>query len=256
MSDLPLIVIPARLHSTRLPDKVLADIAGRPMIQRVWEAAQAARAGRVLIATDHERIAAVARAFGAECIMTRDDHASGSDRIAEVADQLGLADEQMIVNLQGDEPEMPAACLDQVARLLDENADADVSTLFWPIEEASELIDPSAVKLVTDDRGRALYFSRAAIPHVRGAKDAPAALGSGQAFKRHLGLYAYRVSALRAFTAAEPATLELSEGLEQLRFLAMGRSIVVARAAEAIPPGIDTPEDLARVRESFSRKYS
>ena len=189
MSDLPLIVIPARLHSTRLPDKVLADIAGRPMIQRVWEAAQAARAGRVLIATDHERIAAVARAFGAECIMTRDDHASGSDRIAEVADQLGLADEQMIVNLQGDEPEMPAACLDQVARLLDENADADVSTLFWPIEEASELIDPSAVKLVTDDRGRALYFSRAAIPHVRGAKDAPAALGSGQAFKRHLGIY-------------------------------------------------------------------
>ena len=251
MIESSIIVIPARLASTRLPRKVLADIAGRPMLQHVWEAACAAGAQRVLIATDDVQIQSVAQAFGAECLLTAADHMSGSDRIAEVVEQLELDDAQLLVNLQGDEPEMPALCLQQVAELLASDPQATVATLYWPISEAAELYDPSVVKVVTDQQSRALYFSRSLIPHPRGASDAPSALAEGTVFKRHLGLYAYRASALRAFTAASPDPLELCEGLEQLRFLGLGQTIAMAQAAHPIPAGIDTAADLKRVRKSL-----
>ncbi len=249
MIESSIIVIPARLASTRLPGKVLADIGGRPMLQHVWQAACGAGAQRVLIATDHVQIQSVAQKFGAECLLTAANHMSGSDRIAEIVEQLELDDSQLLVNLQGDEPEMPAVCLQQVAELLAEDPQASVATLYWPITEAAELDDPSVVKVVSDQQSRALYFSRAPIPHQRGAADAQTALADGSVYKRHLGLYAYRASALRAFTAAPADALELSEGLEQLRFLGLGQTIALARAARAIPAGIDTPADLERVRK-------
>ncbi len=244
-----IIVIPARYSSERLPGKVLADLGGQTMLERVWRAAQGASADRVVVATDDDRIRDTVAGFGGECVMTRDDHASGSDRIAECAERLGLADEQVIVNLQGDEPEMPAACLDQVAELA---SGADVATLYWPIDDAEEVDDPSVVKVVQDGQGRALYFSRSPIPHARGAASATEALARGVAYHRHLGLYAYRVDALRQFTAAGPSALERAEGLEQLRFLDLGLCIRVAQAARHIPPGIDTPRDLERARERLA----
>jgi 3-deoxy-manno-octulosonate cytidylyltransferase (CMP-KDO synthetase) len=240
-----IVVIPARLKSTRLPEKVLADIAGAPMIQHVWTLAHRSAAKRVLVATDSEAVQSVVSGFGAECLLTRDDHASGSDRIAEVADRLELPDDQMIVNLQGDEPEMPPACLDQVAELL--STGGDVATLCARIEDAAELDDPNAVKVVRNGQGEALYFSRSLIPHPRG--QAPeAALDAGVPFYRHLGLYAYRAGALRQFTGSPPSALEQAEGLEQLRFLALGLTIRLEEAVASIPPGIDGPEDLDRVR--------
>jgi 3-deoxy-manno-octulosonate cytidylyltransferase (CMP-KDO synthetase) len=190
-------------------------------------------------------VQAVVSGFGAECLLTRDDHASGSDRIAEVADRLELPDDQVIVNLQGDEPEMPPECLDQVAELL--TAGGDVATLCARIEDAAELEDPNAVKVVMNGQGSALYFSRSLVPHPRG--QAPQdAMNAGVPFYRHLGLYAYRAGALRRFTATPPSALEKAEGLEQLRFLDLGLSIRVEEAVAAIPPGIDGPEDLDRVR--------
>ncbi|MEE4174429.1 MAG: 3-deoxy-manno-octulosonate cytidylyltransferase [Xanthomonadales bacterium] len=240
-----LVVIPARLKSTRLPEKVLADIGGKPMIQHVWELAGRAAAARVLIATDSERVQSVAGGFGAECLLTRSNHASGSDRIAEVAERLKLDADTVIVNLQGDEPEMPPACLDQVARLLETGG--DVATLCARIDDPTELEDPNAVKVVRDGQGRALYFSRSLIPHPRG-RSPEAALADTVPFYRHLGLYAYRVEALRRFTASPPSELEQAEGLEQLRFLDLGLTIRIEEAVASIPPGIDGPEDLGRVR--------
>lgn len=240
-----LVVIPARLKSTRLPEKVLAEIAGLPMIQHVWQLAGRAGAERVLVATDSERVHGVVSGFGAECLLTRADHASGSDRIAEVAERLELADDTVIVNLQGDEPEMPPACLDQVAELL--ATGGDVATLCARIEDPAELTDPNAVKVVMNGQGGALYFSRSLVPHPRG--QAPeAALEAGVPFYRHLGLYAYRAGALRQFTGSPPSALEQAEGLEQLRFLDLGLTIRVQEAVASIPPGIDGPEDLDRVR--------
>jgi 3-deoxy-manno-octulosonate cytidylyltransferase (CMP-KDO synthetase) len=240
-----LVVIPARLKSTRLPEKVLADIAGAPMIQHVWQLAGRSGAERVLVATDSEAVQSVVRGFGAECLLTRADHASGSDRIAEVANRLALADDSVIVNLQGDEPEMPPACLDQVAALL--TAGGDVATLCARIEDPAELEDPNAVKVVMNGQGGALYFSRSLVPHPRG-RAPDAALDAGVPFYRHLGLYAYRAGALRQFTATPPSALEQAEGLEQLRFLDLGLSIRIEEAVASIPPGIDGPEDLDRVR--------
>lgn len=242
-----IIVIPARLSSTRLPEKVLQDIGGRSMLEHVWQAARASSAERVVVATDDARIESVVRGFGGDVLMTRADHASGSDRIAEVADSLGFAGDQVLVNLQGDEPEMPPACLDQVAGLLAEGG--EVATLCWPIDEAAEVTDPNAVKVVMNGPGEALYFSRATIPHTRDTDSAEAALAGGVPYLRHLGLYAYRVEALRRFSAAPPSALERAEGLEQLRFLELGMRIRIARAAERIPAGIDTPADLERARQ-------
>ena len=240
-----LVVIPARLNSTRLPEKVLADIDGRPMIQHVWQRAGEAKAARVLVATDSERVQSVVTGFGGECLLTRADHASGSDRIAEVAERLSLADEAVIVNLQGDEPEMPPVCLDQVAGLL--ATVGDVATLCARIRDPAELEDPNAVKVVMNGQGEGLYFSRSLIPHPRGRSPVEA-LEAGVPFHRHLGLYAYRAEALRRFTATPPSALEQAEGLEQLRFLDLGLSIRVEEAVASIPPGIDGPGDLERIR--------
>jgi 3-deoxy-manno-octulosonate cytidylyltransferase (CMP-KDO synthetase) len=242
------IVIPARYASERLPAKVLSDLGGKPMLQHVWERACESSAETVVIATDDERIYAVAESFGARVLITSPDHQSGSDRIAECAAKLGWPDDHLVVNLQADEPLMPATCLDQVAHLLDQRPDCEVASLFWPMTDAKEVKNPNAVKVVTDSKGRALYFSRAPIPYVRACGDIDEALNAGFEWKRHLGLYAYRLEALRRYTASPSTPLEQAERLEQLRIIEQGGRIALARACEFIPAGIDTPEDLDRVR--------
>lgn len=243
------IVIPARMASQRLPGKPLARIEGRALIEYVYRRAAASGAGEVVIATDSEDILAAAGAFGAHAVMTSESHTSGSDRIAETADLLGWADDTLIVNLQGDEPLMPPRCLDQVADLLRKDPQADVASLYWPISEQSQAADPNVVKVVTGRDGGALYFSRSEIPYTRNPSAVHAASHSAYAWKRHIGLYAYRAGALRAFTAMSPSPLEAAERLEQLRFLESGHRIVMAEACEFIPPGVDTPEDLERARQ-------
>ena len=235
------IVIPARMASERLPGKPLARIGTSTLIEHVWLRAQASSATSVVIATDSEEVLEAARSFGADALMTSAQHPSGSDRIAECADLQGWSDAELIVNLQGDEPLMPPDCLDQVAGLLASHPDADVASLYDQFADEAAAGDPNAVKVVTDRRGRALYFSRARIPYRRA--------GSGAVnWQRHIGLYAYRAGALRAFTQTPPSPLEQAEKLEQLRFLESGRTIVMAQARAVIPAGVDTPEDLSRVR--------
>jgi len=250
------IVIPARFASERLPGKILLELAGMPLIQHVWQRATESSAESVVIATDDQRIVSAAEKFGAKVVLTRSDHQSGSDRIAECADQLGWPDDQLVVNLQGDEPLMPASCLDQVATLLDQRPDCEVASLYWPISEAEEVLNPNAVKVVVASDGRALYFSRSQIPFERSSADVSAAISAGKRWKRHLGLYAYRLSALRRYSAMQPTPLELAERLEQLRMLEQGGHIAMAQADEFIPAGIDTPEDLERVRELIKSKIS
>ena len=245
------IVIPARMASQRLPGKPLLEIAGRPLIEQVYRSACKAHAGDVVIATDDRKIFDAALEFGARVSMTSPDHRSGSDRIAECVDQLGWNDDHLIVNLQGDEPLMPPVCLDQVAALLAGDPGADVASLFWPLENGKEASNPNVVKVVVDQAGYALYFSRSAVPYVRISQSVGGALESGIACKRHIGLYAYRAGALRAFTAMDATPLEETERLEQLRFLETGRQIRMARACEFIPAGVDTPEDLGRVRKQY-----
>lgn len=242
------IVIPARMASERLPGKPLADLNGASLVEHVWRRALQSSAQSVVIATDDERIRDTAKRFGAEVIMTSRAHPSGSDRIAECADHLGWPPETLIVNLQGDEPLMPLECLDQVAALLAGDTLADAASLYWPMDSAHEIRDPNVVKVTTDAKGAALLFSRAVIPHPRGWTDLEAALGAGQRWKRHVGLYAFRAAALRAFTQTLPTPLEQAEKLEQLRFLESGGRIVMAAACRFIPPGVDTPEDLERTR--------
>jgi len=248
------IVIPARFASERLPGKVLLDLAGKPLLQHVWQRATGSSAQSVVIATDDDRIVTAAESFGAQVVLTRPDHQSGSDRIAECADLLGWPDEHLVVNLQGDEPLMPAACLDQVAALLDERPDCEVASLYWPVTEADEVQNPNAVKVVTDAENRAMYFSRSPIPFARAYPDLDAAIAHGIEWKRHLGLYAYRLAALRRFTRYAPTPLERAEHLEQLRMMEQGGRIAMARACEFIPPGIDTPDDLRRVRDLIEGK--
>jgi len=245
------IVIPARMASQRLPGKPLLEIAGRSLIEHVYRRACAAKADSVVIATDDRKIFTAAVNFGAKVVMTSQEHESGSDRIAECADQLGWDDDQLIVNLQGDEPLMPPACLDQVADLLATDPDADVASLFWPLDSSAEVANPNVVKTVVDQSGRALYFSRSVVPHPRNWQNMAQALESGISWKRHIGLYAYRAAALRAFAAMDATPLEAAEKLEQLRFLESGRQIRMARACSFIPAGVDTPGDLARVRRSI-----
>jgi 3-deoxy-manno-octulosonate cytidylyltransferase (CMP-KDO synthetase) len=241
------IVIPARMASQRLPGKPLLEIAGTPLIEHVYRRACASSARSVVIATDSEEIAQAAKGFGARAVLTSKDHRSGSDRIAECADVLGWTDETLLVNLQGDEPLMPAVCLDQAAALLAGDETASASSLYWPITDAAEAADSNAVKVVTDRHGAALYFSRSVVPHPRGFADLESAIGAGIAWKRHIGLYAYRAGALRQFARLKPTPLESAEKLEQLRFLEYGLRIVMAEAAAPIPAGVDTPEDLRRV---------
>jgi 3-deoxy-manno-octulosonate cytidylyltransferase (CMP-KDO synthetase) len=246
------IVIPARMASQRLPGKPLLDIAGQTLIERVYVRASRAAARSVVIATDDEQIARAVRGFGATAVMTSAAHASGSDRIAECIDLLGWGEDTLVVNLQGDEPLMPPACLDQAAALLAGDGAAAAASLYWPIDDAEELADPNVVKVATALDGAALYFSRSVIPHPRGASSMGEAILEGRYWKRHIGLYAYRASALRKFTALAPTPLERVEKLEQLRFLESGQRIAMAQAAEFIPAGVDTPGDLQRVRELFA----
>ena len=234
------IVIPARFGSTRLPGKALLPIADKPMVAWVWERAMQADAEHVVVATDDQRIVDEMTSRGAQVAMTRADHASGTDRLAEVVDQLEWADEAIVVNLQGDEPLMPVANIQRVAAMLDETAGADMATLMEPLA-AADADQQSVVKVVSSEAGRALYFSRSAIPfHREGGVPAP--------MFRHIGLYAYRAGFLQTFVGWPPAAAEQSESLEQLRALAHDAHIQIELAPETVPAGVDTESDLAAVR--------
>jgi 3-deoxy-manno-octulosonate cytidylyltransferase (CMP-KDO synthetase) len=243
------VVVPARYGSTRLPGKPLLPLAGKPMIQWVYERARRSGASQVIVATDDERIARAAREFGAEARLTAPTHASGTDRIAEVARQERWSDADIVVNVQGDEPLMPEALIDQVAQLLASGADAELATLAVALESVTALLDPNVVKVVTDRQQRALYFSRAPIPWSRSG--APAGLVSQTRFqgaRRHLGIYAYRVAALRRLSELAPSALEQLEQLEQLRALEHGMTIRVADAVVAPGADVNTAADLAAVQ--------
>ena len=239
------VVIPARHAATRLPGKPLVLLAGTPMILHVHRIALRAGAAEVIVATDDERIRNACADAGAEVEMTSEQHLSGTDRIAEIAGRRNWPADDIVVNVQGDEPMLPPVLIGQAVNLLAATPGAAIATLASPIELEAEYRDPNVVKVVTRDDGMALYFSRAPIPFDRDGASAGA--WANRAARRHLGIYAYRVSALRAISAAPQAALERRERLEQLRALAMGFSIVVADAIEAPGPGVDTPEDLARV---------
>lgn len=248
------VIIPARFASTRLPGKPLLDIAGKPMIQRVYEQACLSQADRVIIATDDQRIADAADKFGAEVCMTSESHESGTDRLQEVVSQLGLAEDHIVVNVQGDEPLIPPAVINQVAVNLADNTLAGISTLAERIETAAVVFDPNAVKVVMGQQGRALYFSRAPIPYYREGswdQNTEKALPQTVKYFRHVGIYAYRVAFLNQFVTWQPSSLEVTEKLEQLRAMENGIAIHVAEACEAIPAGVDTQADLDAVRALF-----
>lgn len=245
------VIIPARLASTRLPNKPLADLGGKPMIVRVAERARASGAARIIVATDHADIAAACAAHGIEACMTRADHQSGSDRIAEVAQQIGLAPDAVVVNLQGDEPlidpQLLAACAARIS------AEVPMATCAHPITDAGDAFNPNVVKVVLDKHGRALYFSRATIPwHRDGFAQSRDQLPAAYAPLRHIGLYAYRNAFLQAYPKLEASPLEQVEALEQLRVLWHGYPIAVHVTDSAPEAGVDTPEDLARVRRLFA----
>ncbi|MGE7957800.1 3-deoxy-manno-octulosonate cytidylyltransferase [Pseudomonas sp. NPDC089530] len=243
------VVIPARFASTRLPGKPLQLIAGKPMIQHVWEQARKSSAQRVVVATDDARIVEACQGFGAEVVLTREDHNSGTDRLAEVASQLGLAADAIVVNVQGDEPLIPPAVIDQVAANLAAHTEARMATLAEPIEDVETLFNPNVVKVVSDLNGLALTFSRATLPWARDAfAQDRSQLPAGVPYRRHIGIYAYRAGFLHDFVSWGPCWLESTEALEQLRALWHGVRIHVADALEAPPAGVDTAEDLERVR--------
>jgi 3-deoxy-manno-octulosonate cytidylyltransferase (CMP-KDO synthetase) len=242
------VVIPARLGSTRLPRKVLREVAGRPLVQHVWDAARRTRADEVVIATDDAEVREACRAFGADVQMTSARHPSGTDRIHEVARKRGWSASTIVVNLQGDEPLMPPALVRRAAQLLAADRGADIATLCHPLRSLEEWLNPNVVKVVMDGQGRALYFSRAPIPWQRdGATREAPRLPQGLAF-RHIGLYAYRVAALARFSKLAPALLERAEALEQLRALAAGMAIKVGITRDPPPRGVDTEEDMEAVK--------
>lgn len=250
------VVIPARYASSRLPGKPLADIAGQSMIERVYRQAKLSAARDVVVATDDARVADAVRNFGGKVCMTSASHPSGTDRIEEVARQLQLADDDIVVNVQGDEPLIPPENIDQVAGNLAANGACSAATLCEPIQAAADVFNPNIVKVVAAQNGEALYFSRAVIPWDRDAyaKLAPGALPAlAGAYRRHIGIYAYRVSLLRAFVGWGACALENTEALEQLRILFHGHRLHVAEARVAAPGGVDTPEDLERVRRHFGQ---
>jgi len=248
------VLIPARLASTRLPDKPLADIAGLPMVVRVAQRALQSSAERVVVAADDARIVAACEAHGVQALLTRTDHASGSDRLAEACAQLGLADDAIVVNVQGDEPLIDPALIDAVAHTLASHPDAAMSTAAHAIESLEDFLNPNVVKAVLDAQGNALYFSRAPIPWWRDgfAKGGVTALPQSPAALRHIGIYGYRAGFVRQFPSLPPAPVEATEALEQLRALWHGHRIAVHVSAHAPGPGIDTPEDLERVRALLS----
>ncbi|MGN6083820.1 3-deoxy-manno-octulosonate cytidylyltransferase [Trinickia sp.] len=256
-------VVPARLASTRLPEKPLADIGGKPMVVRVAERARAAGAQRVLIATDDARVLGAVQAHGFEALLTRADHPSGTDRLAEVATALALPDETIVVNVQGDEPLIDPALICDVASHLAAQPDCAIATAAHPIADAADVFNPNVVKVVLDARGVALYFSRAPIPWHRDAyapqcraqaidiAAMPAPPTGAGAVLRHIGLYAYRARFLRTYPTLAQAPIEQAEMLEQLRAMWHGERIAVRVTHEAPAPGVDTPADLERVRTLF-----
>ncbi|OOZ42066.1 3-deoxy-manno-octulosonate cytidylyltransferase [Solemya pervernicosa gill symbiont] len=247
------IAIPARYASSRLPGKPLLDIAGKPMIEHVYQRAMESGADEVIIATDDVRIKQRAKAFGAKVCMTSPDHHSGTDRLAEVAEQMGWGDNQIVVNLQGDEPLMPSEPLQQVAHNLGQAGDASIATLATPIHTTAELFDPHVVKVVLDAKGYALYFSRAPIPWDRDAFGVTTEeLPENRIHYRHIGLYAYRVGFLNRYAASNPCELEQTESLEQLRALWSGERIHVGIVDEPPGHGVDTEADLQRVNQLLS----
>ncbi len=247
------VVIPARHASTRLPGKPLLPIAGKPMVVRVAERAAQSGARQIWIATDHHAIANVAHEYGFKACLTRDTHASGTDRIAEVAEQHGWPDETLVVNVQGDEPLIPPPLIRAVAGHLHDHPECAIATACHPIHDEASLRNPNIVKVVLDKNSHALYFSRAPIPWPRDAFAAQRqSLPSGLPVLRHIGIYAYRVSFLRAYGQLTPAAIEQSEALEQLRALYHGYRIGVFVTDEAPPPGVDTEEDLHAARQIFA----
>ncbi|WP_090141798.1 3-deoxy-manno-octulosonate cytidylyltransferase [Limnohabitans sp. DM1] len=248
------VLIPARMASSRLPNKPIADIAGTPMVVRVAQRALQSQASRVVVAADDARIVQACQAHGIEALLTRQDHVSGSDRLAEACQLLGLPDDAVVVNVQGDEPVIPPALINEVARLLSERPDASMSTAAHAISTLQEFTNPNVVKVVMDARQMALYFSRAPIPWWRDGQ-------SGTSFSalpspaplRHIGIYGYRAGFLALFPQLPPAPIETLESLEQLRALWHGHRIAVHVTNEAPGPGVDTPEDLQRVRQLLAR---
>ena len=243
------VVIPARMASSRLPDKPLADIGGLPMVVRVAQRALQSEASQVVVAADDERIVAACTTHGVQALLTRQDHLSGSDRLAEACQLLGLPDDAVVVNVQGDEPLIPPALINEVARVLSERPDASMSTAAHAIGSVEEFTNPNVVKVVMDARQMALYFSRAPIPWWReGQSDSGFKALPSPAPLRHIGIYAYRAGFLALFPTLPPAPIETMESLEQLRALGHGHRIAVHVTPEAPGPGVDTPQDLARVR--------
>lgn len=246
------VVIPARYASSRLPGKPLADIGGKPMVVRVVERALDAGADEVIVAVDDARVRDAVEQAGYRAVMTAIDHASGTDRLAEVAEILDCADDDIIVNVQGDEPLIDPVMIRECALCLTTHEQASIATLAHPLHDLSEFLSPNVVKVVTDEQGYALYFSRAPIPWPRDALAAGASLPEHFSALRHIGLYAYRAEFLRTFTSLTPAPLERFEMLEQLRALWHGHHIAVAVTPAAPGLGVDTLEDLERVRKLFA----
>jgi 3-deoxy-manno-octulosonate cytidylyltransferase (CMP-KDO synthetase) len=248
-----IVVIPARYASTRFPGKPLIDLNGKPMVVRVAERAMQSGASRVLVATDDLRIAAACEAGGVACVKTRDDHPTGTDRLSEVAASLNLPEDAVVVNVQGDEPLIPANVIDQVAVMLEANPNAAIATLCHPIHDATDVTNPNVVKCVISETGEALYFSRAPVPFARDQwRDGIDSIPDGLPMYRHIGLYAYRAGFLRRFPELSIPAIERYEALEQLRALAHGFRIAVAVVDRALPPGIDTPDDYERLKAAYS----
>lgn len=237
------IIIPARYASTRLPGKALLDIAGKTMIQRVFEQATQCKANRVVIATDDQRIVDTVQAFGGEVCLTASTHESGTERLAEVVDKLSLDDNEIIVNIQGDEPLIPPCIVDQVAELLENDLEVPMATLAGDFISSGQIQDPNVVKVVCDHYGRALYFSRAPIPYSRNGE------WPRDAFLKHIGIYSYRAGFIHKYISMQPSPIEQYEKLEQLRVLWYGYKINVAKALADPGYGVDTQEDIEKVRE-------
>lgn len=250
------VVIPARFASSRLPGKPLVDIGGKAMVHHVVERARDSQAERVVVATDDDRVLAYCHAHGIEALMTSASHVSGTDRIEEVSHKLGLGADDIVVNVQGDEPLIPPTVINQVADNLDFFPEAGICTLYETIQDFSEAQNPNLVKVVTDNRGYALYFSRSLVPFPRDQfadKDACDSLAILGSWKRHIGIYAYRVKVLYDFVTWPEGQLERLEKLEQLRAMENHVRIHAEESCEGIPPGVDTPEDLEVVRRHFGR---
>ncbi|RTE86948.1 MULTISPECIES: 3-deoxy-manno-octulosonate cytidylyltransferase [Gammaproteobacteria] len=252
------VIIPARYNSSRLPGKPLADINGKPMIQHVMERAEASGAAEVVVATDDERIFKVVTDLGGHAMMTSPDHTSGTERLAEVIEKLALAENEVVVNVQGDEPLIPPEIIHQVAENLQAQRSAPMATLAVPLTDAEEIFNPNAVKVVRDLSGYAMYFSRAPIPYDRERFKQGSAPGVTQeviesTWARHIGIYAYRAGFVARYAEWEPSPIEITESLEQLRVLWHGEKIHVADAIRTPPAGVDTEDDLKLVRQQISQ---